>query len=441
MLILMKMRSMRGVYIDFLEFFADKMGIHYDIINTPDEPLAYQEILTNLNTNKVQVVLGTIMHQDYPNIVPIDSISIIDPFISLQTEDLDVREYSSIDGLTVGVTEGIQAYAQNRFNGKLVSYDSNAEAIEGLMNNEFDLLLTKKSVLDYYQRIKRNGLLVQSDYIYKEYPYSVLVNKENAAFNEVFDDMARIYSILEVGDTEVNKNIQNTIFLNEYLKTSKNRDVILIITILMAIAFIFLIVVFFVVIHNQRLKEYSDLQNKHYVDELTGIWNRYSYREKSQQVIANNPDKFGTFIFLDLNYFKRVNDTYGHHNGDIILVEFAKGLKSFENQSVIPFRIAGDEFGIFAGGFDTIEELDAFVEKVATYPYKRINIHEYSTHVTIKYSLGYAIYPLDSEKLDELHVYADFAMYKAKENKNRNEFNCQVAKFDKEEYDGKFCDI
>lgn len=429
-----------GIYIDFLDFFTEVLGIDYEMVNE-DTETTYEEILNNLDTNQVQLVLGTIINSDYHNVEQLESIKISDPLISLQNEDLDLRDFSSVDGLDVGVAEGIESFAKDRFKGELFTYDSNADAIEGLLNNEYDILLTKKSVLDYYQRIERNGSLIQSDYIYKEYPYMILGNKENQELNYLIEDMERIFSTLEVGDSDVNLNIQNTLFLNGYLNTAKNRDAILSVTILMAIAFIFLIVIFFVVIHQQRLKEYSELQNKHFVDELTGIWNRYSYRDKCNQVITKNSDKLGTFIFLDLNFFKRVNDTYGHHNGDLILVEFAKGLKSFENQNIVPFRIAGDEFGIYAGGFDTLEELESFVQRIAEYPYHEIEIQEYSTSVTIKYSLGYAIYPLDSESLDELHVYADFAMYQAKENKNRNKFNCQVAKFDKDFYDGKFCDI
>lgn len=146
------------------------------------------------------------------------------------------------------------------------------------------------------------------------------------------------------------------------------------------------------------------------------------------------PEQLGAFMFLDLNYFKEVNDNHGHHIGDKLLVEFARGLKTFENDKTVVFRIAGDEFGMYACGFDSKVDLGKFINEVATYPFEDID-SEGGKMLKVKFSLGYSIYPLHTKELPKILEYADFAMYKAKQYKSRTSFINPVAEFDQGFYD------
>ena len=89
----------------------------------------------------------------------------------------------------------------------------------------------------------------------------------------------------------------------------------------------------------------KELNNRLVKDALTGLVSRYQYRAEIEQCIASAPDKNGVFVFIDIDDFKRVNDTYGHAVGDKYLIEFARRLESIPIENSVKMRISGDEFG------------------------------------------------------------------------------------------------
>lgn len=418
-----------GSYIDMLDFFSEKTGIDYSIVGS--EPRKYSEILVLLNNNTLQIAIGYQSLLDKENVIELSALYTNDYLITIQSKK--ESDMSVIDDIRIGIPEELEDFTKKNGFHNVKVYNTTLQSIIGLKNNEIDTLVTYKSVLDYYQQVQGESSLNQNNFILMEHPKSILANKNNEEFNQLFQDLLRIYYILGVGDEDSDSDIISTNYFNSYLELEERQSKYAIYSIIITI----LLLILFARIALQRSKENRMLEYKYTIDELTGILNRNSYKEKINKLILANQNKLGVYIFIDLNYFKRVNDTYGHNNGDIVLIEFAKGLSFFENNKTISFRIAGDEFGIYACGFDTLEELEFFVEGVATYPFGEIELSE-GSKVTMKYSLGYAIYPIHSTNVEKLHEYADFAMYKAKENKDRNEFNCQVCGFDKQIYDTKY---
>lgn len=411
-----------GKYIDVLDYFSEKTGINYTL--NENALLKYSEILHQLNNNNIQLVIGAKPANGYSNIQEIPLLNSDDYVITIQNNEFDNSKFNNLDDLRIGISAELENYAKSSGFEQVMVYNTTLQAISGLENNEFDVLITYKSVLEYYQKIKENSSLIQSNFILKEHPTTIMVNRNNEEVNNLLQDVLRIYTTMTIGEIRSNDEVASTNQINEYLKVKERQNnIILYSTIITIIA-----IILFTKVVLQLRKEHKLLEFKYTIDELTGISNRNSYKEKIKKLIDNNQNRLGVYIFLDLNYFKQINDTYGHHNGDTILVEFAKGLKSFEDKDTISFRIAGDEFGIYAAGFETIEELNLFVQKIATYPYGDIELDE-GSKVAIKYSLGYTIYPVHASDIDILHEYADFAMYRAKETKDRNEFNCQVSGF------------
>lgn len=418
-----------GYYVDMLEFFTESTGITYSLQG--NEFKSYSEILESLNEDSVQIAIGFQSLLEKENVMELSTLYFDDYLITIQNKNKENN--ATLDDLRIGVSEELEEYAfKNGFHDIKV-YNTTMQAIAGLKKDEIDVLITYKSVLDYYQQIKGESSLNQSNFILMEYPKTIMVNKNNEKFNKLFQDVLRIYITLGVGDPETDNDIVSTNYFNSYLELKDKQTNYAIYSAIITV----IVGILFIRSALRRAKAHRKLEYKYKIDELTGIYNRNSYKDKVKSLILGNQNKFGTYIFIDLNYFKCVNDTYGHNNGDIVLIEFAKGLKSFENNRTISFRIAGDEFGIYACGFDTLPELESFVEKVATYPFGEIELNE-GSRVTVKYSLGYAIYPLHSTNIEKLHEYADFAMYKAKENKDRNEFNCQVYGFNKQLYETKY---
>lgn len=161
-----------------------------------------------------------------------------------------------------------------------------------------------------------------------------------------------------------------------------------------------------------------ELNNRLVKDELTGLVSRYQYREEIEMTIAKNPDQLGVFVFLDLDRFKQVNDTFGHRAGDEYLKEFARRLKGLPFENFISMRISGDEFGIYIHGYDKVQEEDynCIWEKIHIQVLERPIMIE-SQELDVCCSGGMAVYGLHTTNFFDLIEYADFAMYEAKVSK------------------------
>ena len=150
-----------------------------------------------------------------------------------------------------------------------------------------------------------------------------------------------------------------------------------------------------------------------YKDPLTGLWNR-AYIEEKVNEFANAKMK-GSFMLLDLDNFKGINDTYGHVKGDAALVAFGKTLSSFVHSDDVVARIGGDEFAIFlkdAVGEDLLGERVAGLIKDVERELKIVKADDSISSV----SVGISQMPLDGTGFIELYNKADNAMYFVKRN-------------------------
>ncbi|WP_300462080.1 diguanylate cyclase [Desulfobacula sp.] len=157
-------------------------------------------------------------------------------------------------------------------------------------------------------------------------------------------------------------------------------------------------------------------------DALTGLNNRkafYDYFDRCQQRSNRENNKIALF-FLDIDRFKRVNDTLGHEAGDALLKEIANRLKTSLRKTDFIARMGGDEFIIL---IDT--HLSFQPETVAQKIVSLLSAPYHINHHTIDYissSLGVSIFPDDSTDVNELINMADKAMYRAKQMKNQYRF-------------------
>lgn len=162
-----------------------------------------------------------------------------------------------------------------------------------------------------------------------------------------------------------------------------------------------------------RLNSY--LNNRLVKDELTGLVSRYQYREEIEICIRNQPKKLGVFTFIDIDNFKKINDTYGHRAGDDFLRIFSNRLQQLDFNNKICMRISGDEFGLYIHGFDSIEEVDVLniwreIEIRVLFEPAIVD----GESIPVRLSAGMAIYGMDTFEIYDLIEYADFAMYQAK---------------------------
>lgn len=151
----------------------------------------------------------------------------------------------------------------------------------------------------------------------------------------------------------------------------------------------------------------------HY-DELTGLINRHYFSSLVESSIesAQRDKSHFSILFLDLDRFKDVNDTYGHNAGDELLVSVAKRLKSSVKSEDYVTRLGGDEFVILIKNIST-SNLVTLTKRIITEIQQPIEIENNILNIT--FSIGISSFPKDGTDAETLTSNADMAMYKAKE--------------------------
>ena len=162
-------------------------------------------------------------------------------------------------------------------------------------------------------------------------------------------------------------------------------------------------------------------------DALTGLLNRYSLEQRLTQALlaAQRQARVLAVLFIDLDRFKTINDTLGHHVGDLLLIEVAQRLSAAVRASDIVARLGGDEFVAVLTGLDRPVEASQVAQKIL---YSLSRPYLAGTH-TVKStpSIGISFFPSDGADVENLLKNADAAMYRAKElgrNTIQN-FQCQ----------------
>jgi diguanylate cyclase (GGDEF)-like protein/PAS domain S-box-containing protein len=179
----------------------------------------------------------------------------------------------------------------------------------------------------------------------------------------------------------------------------------------------------------ERINAEEKIKHQAYFDALTDIPNRVLLKDRIEQSLAHYR-RHGSLIaimFLDLDHFKSVNDSLGHHIGDLLLIETASRLTSICREGDTVARLGGDEFVILLNelGNDPLSAANK-VEKIAE------KIHEVLSHpfnvgqsepIMTSSSIGISLVGSDSQNADDLLKFADTAMYQAKkEGRNTTRF-------------------
>lgn len=197
-------------------------------------------------------------------------------------------------------------------------------------------------------------------------------------------------------------------------------------------------ILFLILVRQQQIKIQQQIANEKklhklaYFDSLTGLPNRQSFYESMERFLslAKRGNYNAGVMFIDLDRFKRINDTLGHNFGDKVLMQVAERLrqsvrnsdfvgrnydvKSFKNEIA---RLGGDEFTVFLSHLDSPEETTNVTQRIIESISKPITVDGYEVSVTP--SIGIAMYPENGSTVQELMKHADVAMYQAKEDGRR----------------------
>jgi len=189
------------------------------------------------------------------------------------------------------------------------------------------------------------------------------------------------------------------------------------------------------VVVSYDITQQKELERLATTDGLTDLYNRRFFNVTLTRELnrARRDKTFLTFLILDVDYFKKYNDSYGHDAGDKVLIAIANAIKnSIKRGGDFAFRLGGEEFGVLFSKINIKNSL-VVAEKIRK-NIENLNIEHSSSpvanHVTV--SIGLIVVDLGSESVDEhgLYTMADDALYEAKEH-GRN----QVVLYDNNELD------
>ncbi|HEX5329336.1 putative bifunctional diguanylate cyclase/phosphodiesterase [Sulfuricurvum sp.] len=179
----------------------------------------------------------------------------------------------------------------------------------------------------------------------------------------------------------------------------------------------------------ERIVAEEKVKHQAYYDALTDIPNRILLRDRIEQSLAHHR-RYRSLIavmFLDLDHFKSINDSLGHHIGDMILIETASRLSSICREGDTVSRLGGDEFVILLNELGTdphvaatrAESVAEKIHAILTLPFETGQVEPLITST----SIGIALVGSDDQSADDLLKFADTAMYQAKkEGRNTTRF-------------------
>ncbi len=174
-------------------------------------------------------------------------------------------------------------------------------------------------------------------------------------------------------------------------------------------------------ITERRQQEEHILHQAHF-DSLTELPNRFLALDRLSQLIneARRNRERVAVLFLDLDDFKKINDTLGHETGDKLLKEAASRLQSVVRRGDTVGRLGGDEFIILLGGLKEASDAQPVAEALLNKFTEAFHID--SRELVLTASIGISLFPDDGENLSELLRNADSAMYHSKE-QGRNTYS------------------
>ncbi|MEW6601180.1 MAG: EAL domain-containing protein [Nitrospirota bacterium] len=178
----------------------------------------------------------------------------------------------------------------------------------------------------------------------------------------------------------------------------------------------------------ERKRTEERIYHMAFYDSLTNLPNRVLFQDRLKLALANAEryQHMSAVLFLDIDNFKRINDTFGHLLGDRLLKEVAGRLSSImrkcdsvtRDSPDLFARLGGDEFTVLLNVIGEIEDAARVANRIKETISRPFNVDGYEIFITS--SIGIAVYPADGQEIDSLLKNADAAMYHAKEHGRNN---------------------
>lgn len=168
--------------------------------------------------------------------------------------------------------------------------------------------------------------------------------------------------------------------------------------------------------HDELEKSVSELHQLSMIDALTNIYNRRYFFEMSKNLIsiATRKQEKVSLLMIDIDYFKKINDNYGHQAGDFILVSFVKEIEKIMRKSDVFARVGGEEFTVLLNA-TSLSQAKNIAEKIRTTIANNTFIYN-KTSIDVTISIGISELNKANALIEDLYKKADKQLYLAKEN-------------------------
>lgn len=171
---------------------------------------------------------------------------------------------------------------------------------------------------------------------------------------------------------------------------------------------------------SERKRAEELLNYQLYHDVLTGLPNRALFQDRLEQAVSwaqRNQKKFA-LVFMDMDRFKAINDSYGHVVGDVVLQKVAASMRRYLRKTDTLARIGGDEFNLLLPEINQVEDASLIADKIVSHFNNEPLIVE-GHEVLVGFSAGIAVYPDHGADITQLIRNADTAMYHVKKRGKR----------------------
>ncbi|WP_432696986.1 putative bifunctional diguanylate cyclase/phosphodiesterase [Marinobacterium sp. YM272] len=162
-----------------------------------------------------------------------------------------------------------------------------------------------------------------------------------------------------------------------------------------------------------QLKEHQQqMERLAFFDPLTDLGNRRHFRDQLEELIGSPGDKLNALLLLDLDHFKKINDTMGHEAGDTLLRTVANRLRFCINTPHTVFRLGGDEFAVLLRNLSSLDVIRRYCDDIIELLAQPLDIRMHQVRVTV--SVGITLVGIDAMDVSGLLRNGDLAMYRAK---------------------------
>ena len=395
-----------GVIVNIGKLVFEKLGIDFELIRANN----FEEAFKLINENPNYLAIG--LPVDY-NTSTLNNILFSKSYLDLSIVKVYSKSYSKDKDKILALPYG---YGYNELNNgfKIKYYDTIEDCLIAVEKNEAYFTYSNYYTISKYMStnfLSNTSIVADEHSNFASFAFSFNVDRN--LFNIINK------AIMSIPNDEI-RNIIYTNSSNSKLSITLKVFFLSNLTLCLTIISIILIIIVLLISIIVRLKfktlktKKNILLSKSQIDQLSGLYNRNTCEELIKNYLSKIDNSvYFSFIIIDIDYFKQINDKFGHQAGDNLLREFSSLLKEVFSSEDIISRWGGDEFIIFIKDINknNINTINKRLEKLSKLMNKEIEYNGITQKISL--SIG-AIISKDINDFNKLYKEADEALYDVK---------------------------